>query len=94
MLQVTPTVIITKRNTVNTENLTNQNVLLTTKKVMLLYKQDLLTYKKKDSLKYTKNPWQTATANSRGKFSQQIFEYAIQKMKTRIKRKQGTKQKL
>ena len=41
---------ITKSNTVNKENLTNQKVLLTYKKGLLSYKQDLLTYPKKNSL--------------------------------------------
>ena len=42
---------ITKRNTVNKENLTTKKVLLTYKKGLLSYKQDLLT--KKDLLKNT-----------------------------------------
>ena len=41
---------ITKRNTVNKENLTNQKVLLIYKKGLRPYKQDLLTYPKKYSL--------------------------------------------
>ena len=58
---------ITKRNTVNKENLTN-------KKVLLTYKQDLLTYTEKDLLTNTngKYPRQTPTANSCGKFLRQI----------------------
>ena len=58
---------ITKRNTVNKENLTNQKVLFTYKKGLLPYKQDLLIYTKKYSLTYTKNPRQIPAANSRGK---------------------------
>ena len=68
---------ITKRNTVNKVNLTNQKALLTYKRGLLPYKQDLLTYTKKYSLTYTKNPRQIATANSRGKFPRQILKYAI-----------------
>ena len=60
------TTAITRRNTVNKENLTNQKVLHTYKKGLPPYKQDLLTYTKKDSLIYTKNPRQIPTANSRG----------------------------
>ena len=45
---------ITKRNTVNKENLTNKKVLLTYKSGLLSYKQDLLTYTKKDLLTNTK----------------------------------------
>ena len=41
---------ITKRITVNKENFTNKNVLLTYEKGLLSYKQDLLTYTKKDLL--------------------------------------------
>ena len=63
---------LTKRNTVNKENLTNQKVLLTYKKGLLPYKQDLLIYTKKYSLTYTKNPRQILTANSHGKFLRQI----------------------
>ena len=72
---------VTKRNTVNRENLTNQNIFLTYKKGLLPYKQDLLTYTKKDSLIYTKKPTanscrkfprQIPAANSHGKFSWQI----------------------
>ena len=59
---------ITKRNTIDKENLTNKNVSLTCKKGLLPYKQDLLTYTKKYSLTYPKNPRQIATANSHGKF--------------------------
>ena len=59
---------ITKRNTVKKENLTNKKVFLTYKKGLLPYKQDLLTYTKKDLLTYIKNPRQTLTANSHGKF--------------------------
>ena len=44
---------ITKRNTVNKENLTNKKVLLTCKKGLLSYKQDLLTFTKKDLLTNT-----------------------------------------
>ena len=77
MLQVTPTVIITKRNTVNTVNLTNQNVLLITKKGMLLYKQDLLTYKKRIRLNiqktHGKQPRQILAANSHSKFSNMLY---------------------
>ena len=62
---------ITKRNTVNKENPTNQKVLVTCKKGLLPYTQDLLTYTKKYSLKYTKNPRQILTANSHGKFLRQ-----------------------
>ena len=47
---------ITKRKTVNKENLTNQKVLLTYKKGLLPYKQNLLTYTKKNSSTHTKNP--------------------------------------
>ena len=72
---------ITRRNTVNKENLTNQKGLHTYEKGLPPYKQDLLIYTKKDSLIYTKNPRQNgdskfsrqiATANSCGKFSLQI----------------------
>ena len=59
---------ITRRSTVNKENLTNQKVLQTYEKGLPPYKQDLLTYTKKDSLIYTKNPLQIATANSCSKF--------------------------
>ena len=45
--------VITKRNTINKENLTNENFLLTYKKGLLSYKQDLLTYTKKDLLTNT-----------------------------------------
>ena len=64
---------LTKRNTVNKENLTNQ-VLLTYEKGLLPYKQDLLTYTKKYSLTYTKNPRQIATASSHGKFSNMQYK--------------------
>ena len=64
--------VITKRNTVNKENFTNKNALLTYKKGSLPYKQDLLTYAKKDLLTNTKKPWEIATAISCGKFSRQI----------------------
>ena len=74
--------IITRRNTVNKENVTNQKVLHTYEKGLPPYKQDLLIYTKKDSFIYTKNPRQNgdskfsrqiATANSCGKFSRQIL---------------------
>ena len=45
---------ITKRNTFNKENLTNQKVLLTYKKGLLPYKQDLLIYKKSIRLRIQK----------------------------------------
>ena len=56
---------ITKRNTVNKENLTY-------KKGLLSFKQDWLTYTKKGLLANTKNTLQIATANSCGKFLRQI----------------------
>ena len=84
---------ITKRITVNKENFTNKNVLLTYEKGLLSYKQDLLTYTKKDLLTNTKNTRQIATAifcgkvsrqiataNSCGKFPRQILEYVKQKL--------------
>ena len=46
----TTSTTITRRNTVNKENLTNQKVLHTYKMGLHPYKQDLLTYEKKDSL--------------------------------------------
>ena len=77
MLQVTPTVIITKRNTVNKENLTNQNVLLTTKKGMLPYKQDLLHIQERIRLNiqktHGKQPRQILAANSHSKFSNTLY---------------------
>ena len=93
---------ITRRNTVNKENLTNQKVLHTYKKGLPPYKQDLLTYTKKNLLINTKNLRQIATANSSGKFPRQILKYAIQKMvwgnplcarasRVKIKKKQVTK---
>ena len=61
---------ITKRNTINKENITNKKVLLTYKKGLLSYKQDLLTYTKKQfAYKYKR---QIVTANNHGKFSRQI----------------------
>ena len=63
---------ITRRSTVNKENLTNQKVLHTYKKGLPPYKQDLLTYTKKDLLIYTKNPRQIPTANSCGNQPWQI----------------------
>ena len=87
------TMIITRRNTVNKENVTNQKVLHTYEKGLPPYKQDLLIYTKKDSHRYTKNPRQIATANSHGrflrqiptanshrKFPREILKYAIHKM--------------
>ena len=97
---------ITRRNTVNKENLTNQKVLRTYRKGLPPYKQNLLIYTKKDSLIYIqKNKRQIATANSHNKFPRQILKYAIQKMvwsnplcgrapRVKIKIKQVTKQKL
>ena len=60
---------ITKRNTINKENITNKKVLLTYKKGLLSYKQDLPTYTKNDLLTNTngKYPRQIAMANSYGK---------------------------
>ena len=58
---------ITKRNTVNKQNLTDKKVLLKYKKGLLPCKQDFLTYTKMDLLTNTKTPRQIATANSRGK---------------------------
>ena len=46
---------ITKRNTVNKENLTNKKVLRTYKKGLLSHEQDLLTYTKRDLLTNTKD---------------------------------------
>ena len=90
---------MTRRSTVNKENLTNQKVLHTYKKGLPPCKQDLLTYTKKDSLIYTKNPRQIPAANSHSKFPWQILKYAIQKIvwskplcgrasRVKIKRKQ------
>ena len=71
------TMIITRRNTVNKENVTNQKVLHTYEKGLPPCKQDLLTYTKKDSLLYTKKTHgkfllQIPTAISRGKKPRQI----------------------
>ena len=63
---------ITRRNTVNKENLTNQKVLRTYRKGLPPYKQNLLIYTKKDSLIYiqkNKRRRQILTANSHDKFS-------------------------
>ena len=57
------TTTITKRNTINKENLTNKKVLPTYKRGLPPYKQDLLTYTKKSLLRNTKNPQEIATAN-------------------------------
>ena len=65
---------MTRRNIVNKENLTNQEVLLTYKKGLLPHKQDLLTHTKNYSLTYTKNPRQIASANSHGKFSNMQYK--------------------
>ena len=64
---------MTKRNTVNKENITNKQVLLSYKKGLLSYKQDLFTYTKKDLLTNTKSPRQIPAANSHGKFPRQIL---------------------
>ena len=56
---------VTKRNTVNKENLTY-------KKGLLSFKQDWLTYTKKGLLANTKNTLQIAMANSCVKFPRQI----------------------
>ena len=47
---------IKKRKTVNKENLTNKNILLTYKKGLLPYKQDLPTYIKNICLQIQKKP--------------------------------------
>ena len=80
-----------KRNTVNSENITNKKVLLTYEKSLLSYKKDLFPYTKKDLLTNTNDKIPTANshgkflrqilmANLCGKFPRQTLEYVKQKM--------------
>ena len=60
---------MTKRNTVNKEDLTNEKILLTYKKGLLPHKQDLLTYTTMDLLTNAKK----TTANFHGELLQQVL---------------------